>query len=117
MSDAVTHKIRKFDELVTDQQVQEVIQKYALGAEIWWQRVYSDITQPVMNPSTGQPVATTVPVSKIYLGMKGVLIGPEYNIWWSIVLDAIPTMEKLEKYIMEGLQSMRHAKAQQANGQ
>lgn len=114
MSDLAA-RISRFDELVTDEEIRSLVEKYSLGAEVWWQRVFSDITQPITDPRTGKKGTLTLPVTKLYLGTKGALIGPEYNIWFVVTLDAIPTSEKLEAYIKSAMESIRERKAYQAN--
>jgi len=107
---------RRLDQLVTDKQIEDVIRKHALGQEIWWQRTWAAIQQPVVNPETGDVETNTLPITTIVLGMRGHLIGPENYIWWFVNIDAYPTKDKVEKYIEEALEGMRQRKARQLNG-
>ena len=110
-----TARIVRFDELIPDEKIHALIEKYSFGAEVWWQRVFSEVQQSVVDPDSGRSGKVTLPVTKIYLGTRGVLFGPEYYIWFAVVVDAIPSEEKLEKAIANALESMRERKAQQAN--
>ena len=113
---APERKIRRLDELVTDEQIEEIIRKLALGQEIWWQREWVVTEQVVVDPATGVPEGSNLPITTIILGMKGHLLGPEYYLWWAVYIDAYPTLDKVEKYIGESIEGMRQNKAKQANG-
>jgi hypothetical protein len=107
-------KIRRLDELVTDSQIEELVARYSLGQEVWWQRAYV-VTQQLLVGPDGEQVTINLPVTTIILGMKGHLIGPEYYLWWVIHIDAYPSMEKAEQNILEGIEGMRSNKAKQVN--
>ncbi len=103
-------RITKFDELLPDGKIQVLIEKHAQGAEVWWQRTFSEVHHEI----PGQTDTMAIPVTKIYLGMRGVLIGPEYYIWFAVTLDAVPSDEKLEKAISNALRAMQEQRACQA---
>ena len=107
--------VKRFDELVPDEQIERIIKRYALGAEIWWNREYVNTQVPAQTPD-GKIVAINLPAMQIHLGMKGYLLGPENYVWWYITIDAFPTPEKIERNIKEALEGMRMNKSAQLNG-
>lgn len=105
--------VKRLTEITTDDQIEELVQKYSLGAEIWWERIIVLHTVPIVDQKSGQVVDSySLPLTKIILGMRGHLLGPQNYIWWIITLDAIP--QKLDQHIMSALEEMRGRKAQQA---
>lgn len=107
--------VKRLDELVTDEQIDDIVQKYTMGNEVWWQRTFQVAQFPVMRPD-GQQELVNLPITQISLGMRGHLLGTENYVWWVVTLDAYPTMDKVEANIMAALESMRVNKAMQLNG-
>jgi hypothetical protein len=108
--------VRRLDELVTDEQIDSVIDKYKLGQEVWWQREFVNAMIPIMDAATGAEIEINLPVTYIFLGMPGHFPGPAHYVWWVVTLDAYPTMDKVDQMIMAALEAMREKKATQVNG-
>ena len=116
MAEVSRRTVRRLDELVTDQQIDDIVQKYSMGQEVWWQREFVNAQFPIVTPE-GHEQMINLPVTHIFLGMRGYLVGPQHYIWYIVTVDGYPAIDKLEETILNALEQMRRNKTRQQNGQ
>lgn len=107
MSERIMRTVKRLDELVTDEQIDKIVQKYAMGAEIWWQRIFGEVQLDISD------APSFMPITNLWLGMRGRLVGREYYIWQLLRADAYPDISTLDKSIMGAIETMRARKAAQ----
>jgi len=91
--------------------IPEIIKKYALGQDIFYQCYWLPATETVQTPKG--PVQYTRGALQVAMAMRGVLLGPEHFCWYFVTTTLGVDTKTLEEKIMEGLEHLRSQRASQ----
>jgi hypothetical protein len=114
-ADRVASNVKRLIDMADADMVRDVIKRAAMGQEIFWELTPGAMEVKRLGPM-GVPEPYTQPTMNIILGMRGALIGPEYNVWYIVSIDPIPNEEQVEKGVRVGIEHLHQQKAAQMNG-
>lgn len=94
---------------------ERTIKKFSLGQDIWWEVAPGTMQGQRPGPNK-QMVPYTQPMLSLIMGMRGALLGPQYDVWFIVACDPKPDEKQIERAVTMSMEELSKQKASQLNG-